>query len=114
VSKHGRIVLVAFLLVGSIAWASHERPGSEIEEQYVPGPQVFSQKQTVEKGPIDLPKPKTPPGKIPAPTLSSDTSSFKMPGTIGAGALPGTRGSGSADPVTVTERELKKLIRRLD
>jgi hypothetical protein len=117
VTKHGRALLVAALLVGGTAWAAVLEPPEPLIGGDGPqhGAKVSAPTIDSEPGPIDLPKPKRPPEKIPAPLAGSmDSGSFGLPAAIGGGALPGGSGSAGGDPVSQTERELKRLIRRLD
>jgi len=52
--------------------------------------------------------------QVGASTTTGVTGADKLGGTIGGGALPGGSGAVAVDPVSRSEREMRRLIRRLD
>jgi hypothetical protein len=120
-------MLTLVLLLGSSALAQTRPTDGPVYPAKLP-PQVEGELYSrssldTEVGPTTpLPPVKPAPGTIPGGQTGNSTGRSGVPTrggidsarSIGGGALPGGSGSISADPVSVSEREMRRMIRRLE
>lgn len=120
-----KLIFLTILLLGTAAFASPvdyfvrvELPPDGEEGDMYSKSSLNSEVGPVTPLPIVKPRPGTIPGggMVGASTGSGGVSvgANKLGGLVGGGALPGGSGAVTVDPVSRSEREMKRLIRRLD